>query len=148
MCLKRLVCGAVFTNKMAALFGIVSLAAIPLSFAADNNDEEQQWTATWSAGEAGISGARQYANQTLRLIVHTSIGGQQVRVRISNAFGTKSLVIGAAHVALRKSGPRITPGTDRALSFSGQYWKGLVGTQATRAARAEVGELKPLRYQG
>lgn len=120
MYLKRAVCGGVFTNLIAALFGVVSLGAIPVSFAADDNDQEQHWTGTWATATTELSGATQYENQTLRLIVHTSIGGHQVRVRISNAFGAESLVIGAAHVALRKSGARITPGTDRALSFSGR----------------------------
>src|SRR5436853_4235505 len=42
-----------------------------------------------------------FKNQTLREIVHTSLGGDRVRVVLSNAFGTLPLEIGAAHVALR-----------------------------------------------
>ena len=42
-----------------------------------------------------------FTNQTLRQIVHTSIGGSRVRVVLSNAFGTAPLTIGAAHIALR-----------------------------------------------
>src|SRR5580693_9473164 len=34
-------------------------------------------------------------NQTVRMIVHTSIGGHRVRVQLSNAFGTSPLAIGA-----------------------------------------------------
>jgi lysophospholipase L1-like esterase len=53
------------------------------------------------------------------MVVHTSLGGNQVRVRLSNAFGTQSLIVGAAHVALRGRDASIVPGTDRALTFSG-----------------------------
>jgi lysophospholipase L1-like esterase len=55
----------------------------------------------------------------VRLIVHTSLGGNEVRVRLSNAFGTESLAIGAAHVALHSMNAGIVSGTDRALTFSG-----------------------------
>ncbi len=61
----------------------------------------------------------QFSDQTVRYIVHTSIGGDRVRVRISNTFGANPIVIGAAHVARRDRGASIVPGTDRALMFSG-----------------------------
>ena len=38
-------------------------------------------------------------DKTLRLIVRTSIGGDRVRIRLSNEYSTKPLVIGAAHIA-------------------------------------------------
>ena len=61
-----------------------------------------------------------FKNQTLRQVVHVSIGGGQVRVVLSNAFGTVPLVVGAAHVALRTTGALIAPESDRALTFSGR----------------------------
>jgi lysophospholipase L1-like esterase len=59
-----------------------------------------------------------FNNQTLSQIVHTSVGGHQVRVRLS-AVGTKGLVVGAAHIALRATGSAIVPGSDRTLTFGG-----------------------------
>lgn len=59
-------------------------------------------------------------NQTVRMIARTSIAGPQVRIRLDNALGLGTVVIGAAHVALRAEGSSIVPGTDRALTFSGQ----------------------------
>jgi lysophospholipase L1-like esterase len=58
-------------------------------------------------------------NQTVRMIVHTSIGGNRVRVRISNACGTDALTLGAAHIALHARGSAIIPESDRVLTFSG-----------------------------
>jgi hypothetical protein len=62
-----------------------------------------------------------FANQTLRQIVHTSIGGPKARVLISNAYGTAPVMIGAAHIALRDKENAIqrTSGGG-ALNFSGR----------------------------
>jgi hypothetical protein len=42
-----------------------------------------------------------FTNQTLRQIVHTSIGGTKVRV-FSNAYGSAPVTIGAGYIALRE----------------------------------------------
>src|SRR5438876_1164829 len=42
-----------------------------------------------------------FNHQTVRMVVHTSIGGRRVRVQLSNAYGTAALMIGAAHIARR-----------------------------------------------
>jgi lysophospholipase L1-like esterase len=70
-------------------------------------------------GQGGGGGFMQFSNQTLRQIVHTSIGGSRVRVVLSNRYGTAPLAIGAAHVALRDKGASIQQGSNRALTFSG-----------------------------
>ncbi len=57
---------------------------------------------------------------TLRQIVRLSIGGSRLRVRISNAFGTTPLTIGAVHVAgaLSPGSARIDPASDRHHTLS------------------------------
>ena len=59
-------------------------------------------------------------NQTVRMIVHTSIPGQKIRIELSNAFGKEPVTIGDAHVALRTTGSSIDTNTDRQLTFSGE----------------------------
>jgi lysophospholipase L1-like esterase len=84
--------------------------------------DTQNWVGTWSTAAAGPplpADLRQFNNQTLRLITHTSIGGSFVRIRLSNELGTTPLQIGAAHIALRQAGGSIVVGTDRPLTFSG-----------------------------
>ena len=61
-----------------------------------------------------------FSNQTLRQIVHTSIGGSRVRVVLSNRYGTAPLAIGAAHLALRDKDSEIQPASARPLTFSGK----------------------------
>lgn len=108
---------AALTLSLAA-----GLAAAPAAVAEGRHDGgDKHWTGTWATAPAGVAGSpAQFGNQTLRLIVHTSIGGNQVRVKISNTFGAEPLVIGGAHVARRSAGAAIVPDTDRALTFGGQ----------------------------
>jgi lysophospholipase L1-like esterase len=61
-----------------------------------------------------------FENQTVRMIVRSSIGGSQVRVQLSNTFGPGPLHIGAAHIALRDKGSSIVASSDHPLTFSGQ----------------------------
>jgi lysophospholipase L1-like esterase len=58
-------------------------------------------------------------NQTMRQIVRTSLGGDRVRVVLTNVYGTAPLAIGAAHVGLREKDAAIKGGSSRALTFSG-----------------------------
>jgi lysophospholipase L1-like esterase len=63
---------------------------------------------------------RSFNNQTLRMVVRTSIGGRRIRVTLANTFGTIRLPIGSAHVALRDKDSAIVAASDRALTFSGK----------------------------
>jgi lysophospholipase L1-like esterase len=57
--------------------------------------------------------------ETVRQIVHLSIGGLGVRLRFSNTFGTTPLVLRSVHVADRQAGDAIDPATDKVALFSG-----------------------------
>jgi lysophospholipase L1-like esterase len=61
-----------------------------------------------------------FDNQTLRQIVHTSVGGRRVRVVLSNAFGSTPLTVGAAHISLRDKESAIVAASTRRLTFSGR----------------------------
>jgi lysophospholipase L1-like esterase len=64
-----------------------------------------------------------FENQTIRQIVHTSIAGSALRVRLSNEFGKQALKLGEVHIARRAAGTEeasIEPGTDRRLTFGGK----------------------------
>jgi len=77
------------------------------------------WVGTWTAAPAPADGAA-FSNHTLRMIPRVSLGGGTLRVRISNACGTRPLAIGAAAVGLRASGPALVPGSNRRLTFGGE----------------------------
>ena len=61
-----------------------------------------------------------FENQTVRMVVRMTIGGQQIRLRFSNAFGTSPLEIGSAHVALTAHNAAIVAHTDQAITFDGR----------------------------
>src|SRR5450759_3221960 len=76
------------------------------------------WVGTCAVAPANADGVV-LSNVTLRMNGRVSLGGRVVRVRLSNAHGTKPLEIGAAHIGLRASGPAIVPDSDRKLTFGG-----------------------------
>lgn len=105
-----------------AVFAL-SLSGLPKPgvVAANKPDNGQVWIGTWAtAPQPFLPGALQtYHNQTLRLIVHTSGGGKKIRIKISNTYGDRPLIIGDAHIARRASAADIDPASDRALKFQG-----------------------------
>jgi lysophospholipase L1-like esterase len=61
-----------------------------------------------------------FRDETVRMIVRTSIGGDSLRLTLSNALGRGEVDIGAVHVALRDRGSAILTATDRAVTFGGR----------------------------
>ena len=51
-----------------------------------------------------------FANQTVRMIVRTSLGGSRVRVELSNMLNAQPVEIGAAHIAIHKGRGAIVEG--------------------------------------
>ncbi|MFC9440407.1 GDSL-type esterase/lipase family protein [Nocardia sp. NPDC057030] len=86
-------------------------------------------TTAWVAGfrsavispyeQVKLTESQAFADQTVRQVLHLAGGGEQVRIHLTNLFGRTPLVIGAARIALRKSGSEIIPETDLALRFDG-----------------------------
>jgi lysophospholipase L1-like esterase len=86
------------------------------------------WMTTWGCGpqltEPGNLPPAPLANSTLREFVHGTVGGNHLRVRFSNAYGTNSVAVNSAHVALAAGTGSATNGvinlaTDQALTFHG-----------------------------
>jgi len=109
-------------SLLAAL--ILSLACLQAdSFAADGH-----WVTTWGCApqltEPGNLPPVPLANSTLRQFIRTSVGGKNLRIRFSNTFGTDSVAIHSAHIALAagtgSAGTgQISPATDKTVTFHG-----------------------------
>jgi lysophospholipase L1-like esterase len=91
----------------------------------------EPWITTWAATPAprwadelpapfGVPEVLE--NQTVRQIARISVGGDQVRVVLSNEFGTKPVMIGAASVALAGAGGAIDAATLKPLTWGGRNW--------------------------
>ena len=61
-----------------------------------------------------------FRDETVRMIVRTSAGGERLRLTLSNALGRSEVRIGAVHVARRERGSAIAAATDRAVTFGGK----------------------------
>jgi len=116
--------------KRFALCLLLMMLASPAAFA-------QQWAAVWTGSAQGpypignptaqpelkfaFPSPEQGANdQTFRLIVKPDAWGQQMRIRLSNAFGTKPVTFDGAFVGLQESGSAVVAGTSRPIQFQGK----------------------------
>ena len=111
---KLAICSALAGTMLA----IAGMAIAPASMARDGS-AAGHWVGTWNASPQAAWHPVEFNGQTIRQIVHVSIGGTRVRVRLSNAYGTDSLQIGAARVGLRSTGASIVAGSNRVLTFNG-----------------------------
>lgn len=72
---------------------------------------------TWAASADRMGEGT--AGQGYRLVVRTSVGGDDLRVRFSNAFGDRPLTLDGVHAGLRAQGAALRPGSNRPLTFGG-----------------------------
>ncbi|TYQ20294.1 UNVERIFIED_ORG: lysophospholipase L1-like esterase [Zoogloea ramigera] len=91
------------------------------------SDPGQHWVASWGAAQmlpetANELPAADWRDASIRQVVHLSLGGSQVRVRLSNAYGTAPLLVDAASVARAVAPGRaaIDAATLQALTFDGR----------------------------
>lgn len=84
------------------------------------------WVAAWTTAVhaplafPGVAPAPTLQNQTVRMVIRPTLGGERIRILLSNVFGASPLAIGGAHLALVKAGDAILPGSDHPLTFGGQ----------------------------
>lgn len=95
-------------------------------YAETNGDTN--WITTWAAspqptweGDFALPTRTpfQFWNQTVRQVTRISLGGDRVRITVSNQYGDEPLVIGEARLARSEGGASIAPASDRPVTFSG-----------------------------
>ena len=74
---------------------------------------------SWPAMEGMPPSTIALNDQTLRQVVRLTLGGDQIRVRLSNTFGDAPVVIGDAQVALRDSESTTVADSGFPITFSG-----------------------------
>jgi lysophospholipase L1-like esterase len=110
--------------------------ALWLAGAAAGTAKDLRWSTVWAASVQGPyptgnpsaqpdlrfafpsppAGAR---DQTFRLIVHPGIWGPQVRLRLSNAFGTRPITFDGVYAGVHGGGGTLIRGTNRPVRFGG-----------------------------
>jgi lysophospholipase L1-like esterase len=82
------------------------------------------WFGTWASAQQLTEEANEppepgLTGNTLRQIVRVSIGGQRLRLRFSNQYGTTPVTLDRVRCAVSISGSAIEPSTDSELRFAG-----------------------------
>jgi lysophospholipase L1-like esterase len=80
--------------------------------------DEVHWVDTWAA--VPDSAGPPLKAKTVRQVLRTSIGGSELRVRLSNLFGSDTLTIGPVTVAKHEKASGVQPGTIHRLTFNGR----------------------------
>src|SRR3984893_13384472 len=111
------------------------MAAITASTASAQS--AQKWVTSWTGSVQGPypignpsaqpdlrfafpspeTGAR---HQSFRLIVRPDLWGRQVRLRFSNALGTRAVTFDDVHIGLQRSAAALIPGSNQPVSFAGE----------------------------
>jgi lysophospholipase L1-like esterase len=112
-------------REILALASGAAVAAATLPAPAYAGGRDDGWTATWAAAPTTVPPGppAELAAQTVRQVVHTSLGGDRIRIRLTNEFGATALRVGEVHVAIRAGSGASTdarPGTDRRVTFGGR----------------------------
>jgi lysophospholipase L1-like esterase len=81
-------------------------------------DRDGRWVSTW--GDPAVATVQAPSNQTVREIERISLGGNWLRIRLSNEFNPAAITVGEAHIALAGPAGSTLPYSDRQLKFGGQ----------------------------
>jgi len=133
MSLNSNVRAAFSTTRFFCIFRIGPMLVFPAllwlttaAYCGDGSAAEVHWVGSWAASQQLVEprnalSADDLRDATLRQIVHLSLGGSEIRLRLSNRFGTAPLHLTAVHIARPHSpdSDKIVPGTDKPVTFSG-----------------------------
>ncbi|MET7854705.1 SGNH/GDSL hydrolase family protein [Streptomyces avermitilis] len=105
------VCGPLTISSAAQAQAPTGTAVSPA--AARSKHSVVTWGASADRQSAGP------ADRSYRLIARTSVGGTNMRIRLSNAFGDHPVTFANAYAGLQKQGAELVHGSNRKLSFGG-----------------------------
>jgi lysophospholipase L1-like esterase len=83
--------------------------------------QQPTWTGSWAASPVAAPATETPigpSGVTFRDIVHLSLGGRAIRLRISNEFGPIPLTVAGVHVALSAAAGATQPTTDHPVTFN------------------------------
>ena len=86
---------------------------------------QSTWIATWASSPQPVAPGGNHPllnleDQTVRERVRVSVGGSQIRIRLSNEYGSSALLVGAVTVALPVDPASVKPGSVQAVTFNGR----------------------------
>jgi lysophospholipase L1-like esterase len=122
------------------LMAVVCQSAPGRAAALPASAEHASGVVTWAASADRLGEGT--AGQDYRMIVRTSVGGDDLRVRLSNAFGDRPLTVDGVYAGVRGEGAALRPGSNRRLTFGGARTV-VVPAGATAWSDPRPGRLRP-----
>lgn len=115
-------------RRSVAVVATAVAAALLLPATSTQASGKLEWAGTWATAltapnPSNIGGSLTgFDNQSVRMIVRTSVSGERLRIRLSNAFGSGPITIGRATIGFptAPASPSLLPGSIRELTFAGQ----------------------------
>jgi lysophospholipase L1-like esterase len=103
---------------------LVCFLLIPQLAGAQRNAPQNAWIATWAASPQPTAPnpnkpLLNIEDQTVRERVRVSIGGAQICIRLSNEYGSATLLVGSATVASPTDPASVRPGSIHTVTFGG-----------------------------
>ena len=99
---------------------VVTVLAVLLAIGAAGFAQQPapRWVTAWATSQQGL-GQDGVTDATVRLIARVTAGGESVRVRLDNTYGTEPLQIGSAYIGQRQRGPALLSGSNMQVRFAG-----------------------------
>ena len=77
------------------------------------------WTSTWNTAPAYAPTLGPWANQTLRMVARTSLGGTQLRIHLTDVYSSQPAQIGHVTVGTQLNGSTTVETTPAVVTFGG-----------------------------
>ncbi|MDA8351786.1 MAG: SGNH/GDSL hydrolase family protein [Firmicutes bacterium] len=108
------------------LIGILVLFGIAPGWESEGTAEEvnpkKRWVGAWTASQQEPSGTalEGIKDQTLRMIIHPHLDGNQARLRLSNHFGSQPVTFEDVYIGMVKEGASLVPRSNTRVTFDGE----------------------------
>ncbi len=122
----------IFSLSRYSLAGLLALTGLFLiftytSFCQPNSvsNLNEEWVGTWSTAPQLVEPRNNpptpgLSHNSLRQVVHVSLGGDSLRVRFSNEFSKSPVTMNAVNIAVTEDSSVIVPNSDQTLKFDGK----------------------------
>jgi lysophospholipase L1-like esterase len=101
-------------------------ASLHAKAAAHSQGANGEWIEAWYSppfpptAALAFNDVRVFAHQTVRQVIRLQVGGNRVRVRLTNELGLSPVKVGSVHIALSSPNAVTEPETDHVLTFNGR----------------------------
>ncbi len=113
-----------FHPSFRVIFTLCTILSPWSLFGQPDSDSTKIWVGTWATAPQLVETGNMppspgLTNNSLRQIVRVSIGGDTIRVRLSNEFSTSAVTMKSVQIAVSTGGNTIDVATNQELKFNG-----------------------------